>query len=79
MNYFKRASTLAASLLLLTAFGLSLQACARPGKSKPRVNCSTASPPWVNDGVVLESEVDEQLASVKDRLRTQGQQMPPTP
>ncbi len=31
----------------------------------------------VNDGVVLESEVDENLASVKDRLRTQNQQMPP--
>jgi peptidyl-prolyl cis-trans isomerase SurA len=31
----------------------------------------------VNDGVVLESEVDDQLASVKERLRSQGQQMPP--
>ncbi len=31
----------------------------------------------VNDGVVLESEVTDQLNSFKDRLRSQGQQMPP--
>ena len=31
----------------------------------------------VNEGVVLSSEVDEQVALVSERLKTQGLEMPP--
>jgi len=75
MNYFKRASL--SSALLLTTVAVSFQAHAQTreiegaGQQLDRVTAV------VNDGVVLESEVNDQMAAVQDRLRSQGQQMPP--
>jgi peptidyl-prolyl cis-trans isomerase SurA len=77
MNYFKRVSTLSAALALLTAMGLSLQASAQTREIQGQGQLLDRVAAVVNDGVVLESEVDDQLATVKDRLRGQGQQMPP--
>jgi peptidyl-prolyl cis-trans isomerase SurA len=77
MNYFKRASTLSTHLLLLAAFGMSLQAFAQTREIETQGQLLDRVAAVVNDGVVLQSEVDEKLASVKEQLRTQGQQMPP--
>ena len=76
MNYFKH-TTLAASLLMLTAVGLSLQAHAQTREIQGNGQLLDRVAAVVNDGVVLESEVNDQLAAVKERLSTQGQQMPP--
>ena len=43
----------------------------------PRASCSTASPPWSNDGVVLQSELDEQVAVMAERLKQQKLELPP--
>jgi peptidyl-prolyl cis-trans isomerase SurA len=77
MNYLKRASTLSAHLLLLTALGVSVQAFAQTREIETQGQLLDRVTAVVNDGVVLESEVDEKLAAVKDNLRTKGQQMPP--
>jgi peptidyl-prolyl cis-trans isomerase SurA len=77
MNYFKCARPLATSLLTLTALGLSFQACAQTREIEGQGEMLDRVAAVVNDGVVLESEVDDQLAAVKDRLRSQNQQMPP--
>jgi peptidyl-prolyl cis-trans isomerase SurA len=77
MNYFKRASTLSAALVLLTALGFSLQACAQTREIQSQGDLLDRVAAIVNDGVVLESEVDDQIAAVKDRMHSQGQQMPP--
>ena len=77
MNYFKRAATLCSALLLLAALGVSLQAAAQTRELQTQGQLLDRVAAVVNDGVVLESEVDDQMASVKERLRTQGQQMPP--
>ncbi|HEY1898562.1 MAG TPA: peptidylprolyl isomerase [Steroidobacteraceae bacterium] len=77
MNNFKRVATLAASLLLLTTLGVSLDATAQTREIQGTGQLLDRVAAVVNDGVVLASEVDEQLASVKDRLRAQGQDMPP--
>ncbi|HEY6457171.1 MAG TPA: peptidylprolyl isomerase [Steroidobacteraceae bacterium] len=77
MNYFKRASSLSAHLLLLCACCLSLQAFAQTREIETQGQLLDRVAAVVNDGVVLESEVDEKLAAVKDNLRAKGQQMPP--
>jgi peptidyl-prolyl cis-trans isomerase SurA len=77
MNYFKRASTLSAALVLLTALGFSLQAAAQTREIQSQGELLDRVAAIVNDGVVLESEVDDQIAAVKDRMHSQGQQMPP--
>jgi peptidyl-prolyl cis-trans isomerase SurA len=77
MNYFKRISTLAASFALLATLGLSLQAAAQTREIQGTGQLLDRVAAIVNDGVVLESEVDEQLDAVKERLRSQSQQMPP--
>ncbi|HEX3838766.1 MAG TPA: peptidylprolyl isomerase [Steroidobacteraceae bacterium] len=77
MNYFKRASTLSAPLLLLAVFCLSQQAWAQTRELQTQGQLLDRVAAVVNDGVVLESEVDEKLAAVKDNLRAKGQQMPP--
>jgi peptidyl-prolyl cis-trans isomerase SurA len=77
MNYFKPAAKLSASLTLLAALAMSLQANAQTREIQGQGQLLDRVAAVVNDGVVLESEVDEQLAALKDRLRTQGQQMPP--
>jgi len=76
MNYFKLASTLAPALLL-TSLGLSLQASAQTREIEGQGQLLDRVAAVVNDGVVLESEVDERMASVKDRAKGQGQQLPP--
>jgi peptidyl-prolyl cis-trans isomerase SurA len=76
MNYFKRAS-LSATLVLLTALGFSLQASAQTREIQSQGDLLDRVAAIVNDGVVLESEVDDQIAAVKDRMHSQGQQMPP--
>jgi peptidyl-prolyl cis-trans isomerase SurA len=77
MNYFKRATTLSISLALLTALAVSLQASAQTREIEGNGQLLDRVAAVVNDGVVLESEVDDQLNAVKERLRSQGQQMPP--
>lgn len=77
MNYSKRASTLSACLLTLTALSLSLQAQAQTREIQGTGQLLDRVTAVVNDGVVLASEVDEQLTTVKERLHAQGQQMPP--
>jgi peptidyl-prolyl cis-trans isomerase SurA len=77
MNYFKRPSTIAATLVLLTALGVSLQASAQTREIQSQGELLDRVAAIVNDGVVLESEVDDQVAAVKERLHSQGQQMPP--
>jgi peptidyl-prolyl cis-trans isomerase SurA len=77
MNNFKRVSTLCAGLALLAALGVSLQASAQTREIQGNGELLDRVAAVVNDGVVLESEVDDQLATVKERLRSQGQQMPP--
>ena len=77
MNYFKRATTLSVSLVLLTALAVSLQASAQTREIEGQGQLLDRVAAVVNDGVVLESEVADQLAAVKERLRSQGQQMPP--
>ena len=77
MNYFKRTSTLASQLLLLTACCVSLQAFAQTREIETQGDLLDRIAAVVNDGVVLQSEVDAKLADVKERLRTQQQQMPP--
>jgi peptidyl-prolyl cis-trans isomerase SurA len=79
MNYFKRAATLSAPLLLLAAFGLSTQAPAQTREIQGQGDLLDRVAAVVNDGVVLESDVDDQLAALKERLRGQGQQAPPDP
>ena len=79
MNNFKRASTLIAQLGLLAALGFALQAAAQTREIQGQGQLLDRVAAVVNDGVVLESEVDDQMAAVKERLRTQGQQMPPDP
>lgn len=76
MNYSKYAPTLAA-LALLAACALSLEASAQTREFQGQGQLLDRVAAVVNDGVVLESEVDDQLASLKDRLHSQGQQMPP--
>jgi peptidyl-prolyl cis-trans isomerase SurA len=76
MNYFYRASTLFASLLL-TAVMVSQPAFAQTRELQSSGRLLDRVAAVVNDGVVLQSEVEEQLAAVKERLRSQGQQMPP--
>ncbi len=77
MNNFKRASTLVVSLTALGALTFSLQAFAQTREIQTQGDLLDRVAAVVNDGVVLESEVDEQLAAVKERLRGQGQEMPP--
>jgi peptidyl-prolyl cis-trans isomerase SurA len=77
MNYFKRATTLSISLALLAALAVSLQASAQTREIEGNGKLLDRVAAVVNDGVVLESEVDDQLNAVKERLRSQGQQMPP--
>jgi peptidyl-prolyl cis-trans isomerase SurA len=77
MNNSRRVSTLCAGLLLLAAAGVSLQTYAQTREIQGNGELLDRVAAVVNDGVVLESEVDDQLASVKERLRSQGQQMPP--
>jgi len=77
MNYFRRVTTLIPQLALLALAGLSLQALAQTREIQGQGQLLDRVAAVVNDGVVLESEVDEQLGAVKERLRTQGQQMPP--
>jgi peptidyl-prolyl cis-trans isomerase SurA len=77
MNYFKRATTLSVSLALLAALAVSLQASAQTREIEGNGQLLDRVAAVVNDGVVLESDVDEQLSAVKERLRSQGQQMPP--
>jgi len=77
MNYSKRVSILSAGLALLAALALSLQASAQTREIQGQGQLLDRVAAVVNDGVVLESEVDDQLATVKDRLHSQGQQMPP--
>jgi peptidyl-prolyl cis-trans isomerase SurA len=77
MNYFKRPSTLSAALVLLTALGFSLQVCAQTREIQSQGALLDRVAAIVNDGVVLESEVDDQIAAVKDRMHSQGQQLPP--
>ena len=68
---------LTAPLLVLTALALSTQACAQTREIQGQGDLLDRVVAVVNDGVVLQSELDDQLAAIKDRLRTQGQQMPP--
>ena len=77
MNYFKRATTLSVSLALLAALAVSLQVSAQTREIEGNGQLLDRVAAVVNDGVVLESEVDDQLSAVKDRLRSQAQQMPP--
>jgi peptidyl-prolyl cis-trans isomerase SurA len=77
MNYFKRASTLSACLALLATFGIAQQANAQTREFQGQGQLLDRVAAIVNDGVVLESEVDDQLDAVKERLHSQGQQMPP--
>ncbi len=77
MNNFKTASLLTGRLILLAAAGLSLQAAAQTREIQSQGQLLDRVAAVVNDGVVLESEVDEQLSAIKDKMRTQGQQMPP--
>ncbi|HTC53071.1 MAG TPA: peptidylprolyl isomerase [Steroidobacteraceae bacterium] len=77
MNYFKQPSTLCATLALTAALTLSLQAGAQTREFQGQGQLLDRVAAVVNDGVVLESEVDDQLATVKDRLHSQGQEMPP--
>jgi peptidyl-prolyl cis-trans isomerase SurA len=77
MNNSRRVSTLCARLALLAALGASLQSFAQTREIQGNGELLDRVAAVVNDGVVLESEVDDQLASVKERLRSQGQQMPP--
>jgi peptidyl-prolyl cis-trans isomerase SurA len=77
MNYSKTVPTLAAALALLAAGGLSLTANAQTREFQGQGQLLDRVAAVVNDGVVLESEVDDQLASLKDRLHSQGQEMPP--
>jgi peptidyl-prolyl cis-trans isomerase SurA len=77
MNNFKRVSTLSAPLLLLTALGLSLQAFAQTREIETQGQLLDRVAAVVNDGVVLQSEVDEKLVAVKDNMASKGQQPPP--
>ena len=77
MNYSKRVSSVSAHLLLLAAGCVSLQAFAQTREIETQGQLLDRVAAVVNDGVVLESEVNEQLAAVKDNLKTKGQQMPP--
>ncbi len=77
MNYFKSAVTLSTPLLLLAALGLSTQAMAQTREIQGQGELLDRVAAVVNDGVVLQSELDDQLAAVKERLRGQGQQTPP--
>ncbi|HTB68272.1 MAG TPA: peptidylprolyl isomerase [Steroidobacteraceae bacterium] len=77
MNYFKRTSLLSAPLLLLAAVCVSLQAYAQTREIETQGQLLDRVAAVVNDGVVLQSEVDEKLAAVKDNLRAKGQEMPP--
>ncbi len=77
MINFKRAAMLSAPLAMLAALGISTQACAQTREIQGQGDLLDRVVAVVNDGVVLQSELDDQLAAIKDRLRTQGQQMPP--
>jgi peptidyl-prolyl cis-trans isomerase SurA len=77
MNYSKRVSSVCAPVLLLAACCVSLQAFAQTREIETQGQLLDRVAAVVNDGVVLESEVNEQLAAVKDNLKTKGQQMPP--
>jgi peptidyl-prolyl cis-trans isomerase SurA len=77
MNYSKRATTLSASLALLAALGLALQASAQTREIQGQGQLLDRVAAVVNDGVVLESEVDDQVAAIKDRYKGQGQELPP--
>ena len=76
MNYFKSCPALAAALLLST-LTVSFQAHAQTREIEGNGQLLDRVTAVVNDGVVLESEVNEQMAAVQERLRGQGQQMPP--
>jgi peptidyl-prolyl cis-trans isomerase SurA len=77
MNNLKRVSSLCAHLLVLTAGCVSLQAFAQTREIETQGDLLDRIAAVVNDGVVLQSEVDAKLADVKERLRTQQQQTPP--
>jgi peptidyl-prolyl cis-trans isomerase SurA len=77
MNNFKRVSSLCAHLLVLTAGCVSLQAFAQTREIETQGQLLDRVAAVVNDGVVLESEVTEKLAAVKDNLHAKGQEMPP--
>ena len=77
MNNFKRAAILSAPLMMLAAVGFSTQAGAQTREIQGQGELLDRVVAVVNDGVVLQSELDDQLAAIKERLRTQGQQMPP--
>ena len=77
MNYFKNAARLSAPLLLLAALGLATEATAQTREIQGQGDLLDRVAAVVNDGVVLQSEVDDQLLALKERLRTQAQQTPP--
>jgi peptidyl-prolyl cis-trans isomerase SurA len=68
---------LSAPLVVLAALGLSTPACAQTREIEGQGDLLDRVVAVVNDGVVLQSELDDQLAAIKERLRGQGQQMPP--
>ncbi|HTV79635.1 MAG TPA: peptidylprolyl isomerase [Steroidobacteraceae bacterium] len=77
MNYFKHASRWSAALGLLAALILAPQAFSQTREIEGQGQLLDRVAAVVNDGVVLESEVDDQMSAVKERLRSQGQEMPP--
>ena len=77
MNYFKHAAALSAPLMVLTALGFSIQAGAQTREIEGQGELLDRVVAVVNDGVVLQSELDDQLTAIKERLRGQAQQMPP--
>jgi peptidyl-prolyl cis-trans isomerase SurA len=77
MNYSKRATTLSACLAVLAALAGAQQACAQTREIQGQGQLLDRVAAVVNDGVVLESEVDDQLSSFKDRYKGQGQELPP--
>jgi peptidyl-prolyl cis-trans isomerase SurA len=75
MINFNRSSTITA-LLLLTAAAVSLPCFAQTREIEGKGQLLDRVAAIVNDGVVLESEVDDQMTAVKERLANQPQQMP---
>mgnify|MGYP003339352424 FL=1 len=61
--------------LLLAAFATSLQAQTRTLSDKGTMLDRVAA--VVNEGVVLQSELDDQIESVVQRLKQAGQELPP--
>jgi peptidyl-prolyl cis-trans isomerase SurA len=77
MNYSKRLLTLSACLAFLGSAGFTHLALAQTREIEGQGQLLERVAAVVNDGVVLESEVDERLAALKERLQSENQQMPP--